>query len=156
MTDPRFTAALEELRRECGRLAAAQPGVDAIAGEPVDSDFAPDYWNYDGADLENEMWSRMPELESALDILPAGGWPAGLRAKLRHLALRLAGPLVRSALARQDAYNRRVQRQLFLDFLACKRMRQRLQLLEADRRELLGRLDIVEATLAAGEEKRHE
>jgi hypothetical protein len=156
MTDPRFAAALEELRREYGRLAAAQPGVDAVAGEPVDRDFAPDYWSYDGADLENEMWSRMSELESGLDILSAGGWPGGLRARLRHLALRLAGPLVRAALARQDAFNRRVQRQLFLDFLACKRMRQRLQLLEADRRELLARLDIVEATLAARGEDPHE
>ncbi|HOW43974.1 MAG TPA: hypothetical protein PK919_02250 [Candidatus Aminicenantes bacterium] len=156
MTDPRFAAALEELRREYGRQAAAQPDIDAIAGEKVDRDLAPDYWTYDGADLENEMWSRMPELESGLDILSLGGWPGGLRAKLRHLLLRLAGPLVRAALARQDTCNRRVQRQLFLDFLAYKRMRQRLQLLEADRRELLARLDIVEALLAAREEDRHE
>lgn len=156
MTDPRFAAALEELRREYARLAAAQPGVDAVAGEPVDREFAPDYWSYDAADLENEMWSRMSDLESGLDILSVGNWPGGLRAKLRHLALRLSGPLVRAALARQDAYNRRVQRQLFLDFLALKRMRQRIQLLETDRRELLARLDIIEATLAAGEEDRHE
>lgn len=156
MTDPSFAAALEELRREYGRLAGSQPSVDAVAGEKVDRDLAFDYWSYDAADLENEMWSRMPELEAGLDILPDRAGPAGLRGRLRHLALRLAGPLIRASLARQDQCNRRVQRQLFLDFLAFKKTRRQLQRLEADRRELLGRLDILEAMLAAREGDGHE
>ena len=113
MTQEDAADLLEEMRRECGQAAERGASVSAVAGEPVDRDLAVDYWSFGAAELESELWSRMPELEAGLDILPQGGRPAapGLAGRLRGLAgrllLRLAMPLIRRSLEKQDRFNRR-------------------------------------------------
>ena len=184
---------LEGLRRQFIREAEQAGTMEAIAGGPVDRDLPPDYWRLSDADLENELWSRIPGLDQAMldldqvmldldkamldrvqviDILPSGPLPTGpgLSAKakggFKNLLLRLAMPLIRITLEKQDRFNRitleeqdrlsRVtqekQRRLndqfkslqFIQFLTVKQLRQRLQRLESENRELRSRLDELE------------
>ncbi len=69
---------LQGLRREFSRQAEQAGTIEAIAGGPVDRDLPLDYWRFGDTDLENELWSRIPDLDramldlgQAIDILPS-------------------------------------------------------------------------------------
>ncbi len=162
MTREANAALLEELRREYGRMADRSASVSAIAGGEIDRAPAIDYWGFDPADLENELWSRLPELESGLDIVPDGAWPSApgrggrIRGRIKKLIMRLAMPLVRHSLEKQSRFNHYSRHMHFIQFLALKRMRRQVDLLEGENRELRGRLDLVEAMRAATEPADHE
>lgn len=162
MTKEEAAPLLEELRREYGRAAARSASVSAVAGEQVDRDLAVDYWSFGAADLENELWSRMPELESGLDIAPDCAWPSApglggrIRGRIKRLILRLAMPLVRHSLEKQDRFNRYAKHMHFIQFLALKRLRGQLAALEAEARELRGRLDFLEASRTPQDPDGHE
>lgn len=162
MTREANAALLAELRREYGRLADRSGSISAIAGREIDHDTAIDYWSFDPADLENELWSRMPELESGLDIEPDGAWPSApglggrIRGRIKRLILRLAMPLVRHSLEKQGRFNRYAKHMHFIQFLAFKQLRRQVDRLEGENRELRGRLDVLEATRPDTEPDGHE
>jgi hypothetical protein len=162
MTREAQAALLEELRREYGRMADGSGSISAIAGREIDHDPAIDYWSFDPADLENELWSRMPELESGLDIVPDSAWLAApgfggrIRGRIKRLIMRLALPLIRRSLEKQDRFNHYSRHMHFIQFLAFKQMRRQLNRLEGENRELRGRLDVLEALRAATEPVDHE
>jgi len=172
---------LRELRSEFASQAERAGTIEAIAGGPVDRDLPPDYWRFSDTDLENELWSRIPGLDramldlgQAIDILPSVPLPArpGLAGKIKgrfkNLVLRLAMPLVRVSLEKQDRLNRiALERQdrlngqfkhlQFIQFLTVKQLRQRLLVLEIENRELRGRLAELETENAiCGEAPNHE
>jgi len=197
---------LHGLRREFARQAEQTGTIEAIAGGPVDRDLPLDYWGFSDADLENELWSRIPELDQAMpdlgqamldldqamldlapaiDILPSRPLPAGpglsgkVKGRFKNLLLRLAMPLIRITLEKQDRLNRimlekqdrlnrvtlkkqaRLNEQFknlqFIQFLTVKQLRQRLQRLESENRELHGRLTELETENAiVGEASGHE
>ena len=203
-TDIKVT--LEGLRRQLARKAEQAGTIEAIAGGPVDRDLPLDYWGFSDADLENELWSRIPELDQAMpdlgqamldldqamldlapaiDILPSRPLPAGpglsgkVKGRFKNLLLRLAMPLIRITLEKQDRLNRimlekqdrlnrvtlkkqaRLNEQFknlqFIQFLTVKQLRQRLQRLESENRELHGRLTELETENAiVGEASGHE
>ena len=155
---------LEKLREEFAGRAERAGTIEALAGGPVDRDLPQDYWSYSDAELENELWSRLPDLDRAMldlgrdvDILPScplpakPGLPGRIKGGLKNLLLRLALPLIRVSLEKQDRLNRkameqqdRLNRQLkhlqFIQFLAVKQLRGHLLLLESENRELSNRL----------------
>jgi hypothetical protein len=262
---------LRELRLEFARRAERTGTIEAVAGGPVDRDLPPDFWHFSDTDLENELWSRIPELDQAMldldqampelgqamleldqamldldqaapelgqavfdvdqamvgqaqaiDILPSRPLPAGaglsgkVKGGIKNLLLRLAMPLVRITLEKQDRLNRMNRNALekvnalnrgalerqdrlnrmnrsameklnrlnrstlekqerlnrlnrvtletqdrlnglfkhlqFIQFLAVKQLRQRLQGLESENRKLRGRLAELEAENAVGDE----
>lgn len=154
---------LQGLRREFARQAEQTGTIEAIAGGPVDRDLPLDYWRFSDTDLENELWSRIPDLGQAIDILPSGPLPArpGLSGKakgrFKNLLLRLAMPLIRITLEKQDRLNRQFKHLQFIQFLIVKQLRQRLQRLESENRELRSRLDEQETENAiVGEASGHE
>ncbi len=172
---------LQGLRKEFTRQAEQAGTIEAVAGGPVDRDLPPDYWRFSDTDLENELWSRIPGLDRAMldlgqsvDILPSCPLPAkpGLAGKIKgifkNLMLRLAMPLVRITLEKQDRLNRialEKQNQLngqlkhlqFIQFLTVKQLRERLQRLEMENRELRGRLAELETeNVLCGEATDHE
>ena len=149
-------ALLEELRRQYGRQAQASATMTELAGEEIDRELAVDYWSYNGADLENELWSRMPELESGLDIIPDDHWPGRILGRIKRLFMRTAMPVVRRSLEKQDRFNRRSRHMHFIQFLAFKEMRRRLGELSAENRELRGRLETHEAVLSLKGSPDHE
>jgi hypothetical protein len=162
MTREANAALLEELRREYGRMADRSGSISAIAGREIDHDPAIDYWSFDPADLENELWSRMPELESGLDIVPDSAWPSApgrggrIRGRIKRLIMRLAMPLVRHSLEKQGRFNHYARHMHFIQFLALKQMRRQVDRLEGENRELRGRLDILESMRAATEPADHD
>ena len=124
---------LQGLRREFARQAEQARTIEAIAGGQVDRDLPLDYWRFSDADLENELWSRIPELDQAvpdlgqamldldqamldlaqaIDILPSSPLPAGpglsgkVKGRFKNLLLHLAMPLIRITLEKQDRLNR--------------------------------------------------
>ena len=167
---------LQGLRREFTRQAEQTGTIEAIAGGPVDRDLPLDYWRFSETDLEKELWSRIPDLDramldlsQAIDILPSGPLPSkpGLSGKVKgrfkNLLLRLAMPLIRITLEKQDRLNRitlekqdRLNHQFkhlqFIQFLTVKQLLQRLQRLESENRELRGRLAELETENAIGGE----
>jgi len=154
---------LQELRRELTRRTEQAGTIEAITGGPVDRDLPLDYWRFSDTDLENELWSRMPELDQAMDILPSGPLPArpGLSGKIKgrfkNLLLRLAMPLIRITLEKQDRLNRQFKHLQFIQFLTAKQLRQHLLRLESENRELRGRLTALEAeNTVVGETPGHE
>lgn len=172
---------LQGLRRELTHRTEQAGTIEAITGGPVDRDLPVDYWRFSDTDLENELWSRIPDLDramldsgQAIDILPSGPLPArpGLSGKVKcrfkNLLLRLAMPLIRITLEKQDRLNRitlekqdRLNRQFkhlqFIQFLTAKQLRQRLLRLESENRELCGRLTALEAeNTVVGETSGHE
>jgi hypothetical protein len=172
---------LQGLRREFTRRAEQAGTIEAIAGGAVDRDLPLDYWRFSDTDLENELWGRIPDLDrampdlgQAIDILPSGPLPAkpGLSGKVKsrfkNLLLRLAMPLIRIALEKQDRLNRitlekqgRLNHQFkhlqFIQFLTVKQLRERLWRLESENRELRGRLAELETENAiGGETSNHE
>ncbi len=149
-------AILDELRQEYGRKAESAATMTDLAGEEIDRDPVIDYWSYNGGDLENELWSRMPEMESGLDIIPDDHWPGRIRGRIKKLVMRLAMPVVRRSLEKQDRFNRRVKHLHFIQFLAFKEMRRLLKELQAENRELRGRIEIIEAVGSLTEKNRHE
>ncbi len=162
MNQEAAAALLEDLRREYGEAADRSASISAVAGAEIDRDPAIDYWSFGAADLENELWGRMPELESGLDILPQSAGPAApglagrLRGGIKRLLLRLAMPLIRRSLEKQDRFNRRAAHMHFIHFLAFKRLRSRVDGLEAENRELRGRLEALETLRDPGEPDDHE
>jgi hypothetical protein len=162
MTREANAALLEELRREYGRMADRCVSISAIAGREIDHAPAIDYWSFDPADLENELWSRMPELESGLDIVPDSAWPSApgrdgrIRGRIKRLIMRLAMPLVRHSLEKQGRFNHYARHMHFIHFLALKQMRRQVDRLEGENRELRGRLDILESMRAATEPADHD
>jgi len=124
---------LQGLRREFARQAEQTGTIEAIAGGQVDRDLPLDYWRFSDADLENELWSRIPELDQAvpdlgqamldldqamldlaqaINILPSSPLPAGpglsgkVKGRFKNLLLHLAMPLIRVSLEKQDRLNR--------------------------------------------------
>ena len=181
-TDIKVT--LEGLRRQLARKAEQAGTIEAIAGGPVDRDLQLDYWRFSDTDLENELWSRIPELDQAvpdlgqamldldqamldlaqaIDILPSSPLPArpGLSGKVKgrfkNLLLHLAMPLIRITLEKQNRLNRQFKHLQFIQFLIVKQLRQRLQRLESENRELRSCLDELEtANAIVGEASDHE
>lgn len=160
-----LTGMLEDMRGELAGRAERAGTVEAVAGGPVDRDIPQDYWQFSDEELENELWSRLLELDrSSLDpaqapnITPGGPSPAntGLSGRIKGGIKRflrwLFKPMVRITLARQGDLNRQFQHLLFIQFLAVKQMRQRLQRLERDNRELGLRLAELEIEKASGKE----
>ena len=159
---------LEKLRCEFSGQAERIEAIEDLAGEKVDGDLPQDYWSYNDAELETELWSRMPDLDRALtdsvravDIvpslpLPAGpGLPGKIKGGLKSFLLKLALPIVRVSLEKQDRLNRtaldaqeRLNRQWkhmhFIEFLTIKQLRRRLLRLEYENRELKSRLTELE------------
>jgi hypothetical protein len=136
---------LKGLRREFAHRAEGAGTIEAVAGGPVDRDIPQDYWHFTDEELENELWSRVLELDRAtidparaIDIPPDGLSPAkhGLSGRIKGAFKKLLMPLARHALARQDRLNRQFEHVLFIQFLAVKQLRQRLQRLEGENREL--------------------
>jgi len=160
-TDIRVT--LEGLRRQLARKAEQAGTIEAIAGGPVDRDLQLDYWRFSDTDLENELWSRMPELDQVIDILPSGFFTAGpglsgkVKGRFKNLLLHLAMPLIRITLEKQNRLNRQFKHLQFIQFLIVKQLRQRLQRLESENRELRSCLDELEtANAIVGEASDHE
>lgn len=156
MKDAPAAAVLDELRREYGLMADRAASVNAIAGRDIDLDPAVNYWNFDSADLENEMWNRLPELEAGLDIMPDCTWPGRIRGRIKQWMMRLALPLIHRSLEKQDRLNRRSKDMYFIQFLALKQLHQLARSLETENRKLSSRLDAIEVLLAASEPARHE
>lgn len=162
MTREANAALLEELRREYGLIVDRSASISAIAGREIDHDPAIDYWSFDPADLENELWSRMPELESGLDIVPDAAWPSTpglggrIRGRIKRQIMRLAMPLVRRSLEKQGRFNHYSRHMHFIQFLAFKQMRRQVDRLEGENRELRGRLDILESMRPATEPDDHD
>jgi len=152
---------LKGLRREFALRAEGAATVEAVAGGPVDRDIPQDYWHFTDEELENELWSRVLELDRATsdparatDIPPGGLSPAkpGLSGRIRGGFKKLLLPLVRHALARQDRLNRQFEHAQFIQFLVVRQLRQRLQKLERENRELGLRLAELEIEKAPGGE----
>ena len=156
---------LQGLRQEFTRQAEQTGTIEAIAEGPVDRDLPLDYWRFSDTDLENELWSRIPDLDramldlgQAIDILPSGPLPArpGLSGKVKgrfkNLLLRLAMPLIRITLEKQDRLNHQFKHLQFIQFLTVKKLLQRLQRLESENRELRSRLAELETENAIGGE----
>ena len=116
---------LEGLRRQFAREAEQAGTIEAIAGGPVDRDLPLDYWRFSDTDLENELWSRISELDQAMpdsgqamhdlaqaiDILPSSPLPEGpglsgkIKGRFKNLVMHLAMPLIRIILEKQGRLN---------------------------------------------------
>jgi hypothetical protein len=154
---------LQGLRRELTRRTEQAGTIEAITGGPVDRDLSLDYWRFSDTDLEYELWSRMPELDQAIDILPSGffiarpGLWGRVQGRLKNLLLHLAMPLIRITLEKQDRLNRQFKHLQFIQFLTAKQLCQRMLRLESENRELGGRLTALEAeNIIVGETSGHE
>jgi len=162
MTEPSGANILETLLQEYRRFAAKTESISEIAGREIDRDLPVDYWTYTASDLESELWSRFPQLEAGLDIIPDPSWPASpglvgrIKGRAKKLILRLAMPLIRRTLEKQDRFNRQSKDMLFIQFLAIKQICRQVKELEAENRELRSRLDIIEAKQSAMEPANHE
>ena len=155
-------SALEKMRREFALRAERAKTVEDLAGGPVDRDHPQDLWSFNDEELENELWSRILELDDAtrdpagLTDVPAGvlagrSGPWGkIKGRVKRLLLRMTRPLARARLARQARLNRQFEHAQFIHFLTIKKMRQRLERLERDHRELELRLAGVEMEKAPG------
>ncbi len=154
-----ITGMLEGLRGEFALRAEQARTIEALTGGPVDCEIPQDYWHFSDEELENELWSRVLELDrETLDpaqatVTPPGSLsPAktGLSGKIKGGFKKLLLPLVRYTLARQNRLNRQLEHLHFIQFLAVKQMRQRLQRLERENREMGLRLADMEIGKAPG------
>jgi hypothetical protein len=152
---------LKGLRREFALRAERAETIEAVAGGPVDRDIPQDYWHFSDEELENELWSRVLELDRATanPLLTTDAPPdnlstakPGLSGKIKGGFKKLLSPLVRHALARQDRLNRQFEHAQFIQLLVVKQLRQRLQKLERENRELGLRLAELEIEKAPGGE----
>lgn len=154
---------LRGLRSEFALRAERAGTIEAVAGGPVDRDIPQDYWHFSDEELENELWSRLLELDRATlnparatDVPPGNVAPAspGLSGKIKggikRILLWLFQPLARITLARQGDLNRQFQHLQFIQFLVVKQMRQRLRRLERENRELGLRLAEMEIEKTPG------
>lgn len=138
---------LEGMRKEYALRAERAGTVEALAGGPVDRDIPQDYWHFSDEELENELWSRLLELDRPA---PDPGSSGKIKRGIKRCVLWLFKPLVRLTSARQGVLNRQLQHLQFIQFLAVKQMRQRLQRLERENRELGLRLADMEIGKAPG------
>lgn len=156
---------LEGMRKELALRAERAGTIEAVAGGPVDRDIPQDYWLFSDEELENELWSRLLELDRSTldparvpDVPPGSLAPAGpglsgkIKGGIKRFLLWLFKPLVRITLARQGDLNRKFEHLQFIQFLAVKQMRQRLQRLERENRELSFRMAELEIEKAPGGE----
>lgn len=156
---------LRELRGEFARRADEAGTVEAVAGGPVDTDPPRDLWSFDDDDLENELWSRILELDQAVcdpaqavNVQPGAPSPAGpgpwakFKSRINGRLLRLIWQRIQPAMDRQDRMNRRFKHLQFVEFLAVKRLRQRLRKLEDENRGLRFRLAEMEIERSPGDE----
>jgi hypothetical protein len=155
-------AALEKMRQEFALRADRAGTVGDLAGGPVDRDHPQDFWSFTDEELENELWGRIAELDGltrdpgALAEPPTGSaagrsGPWGkIKGAVKKAILRMTRPLARARFARQARLNRRFEHAQFVQFLAAKKMRLRLEDLERANRELELRLAAIEMEKASG------
>ncbi len=161
--NPASRSILDELIQEYRIQISRMDSIQAIVGEEIDQDRPVGYWNYNSADLENELYSRIPQMEAGQDIVPDRHWPGAdnrlisrFKGLIKKLVMRLALPLIRRSLEKQGNLNLLSKETQFLQFLSVRQINQRMQKLEEENRELRSRLDLIEAAQTATEPVHHD
>jgi hypothetical protein len=129
-------ATLHELRELYAAALEAAPGIDALAGAAVDREIAVDFWKLSRAELELEMWKRLPILDADADCLP-GGPIRSHRPRLgkaivlaKKVMRRLSAPYSSMLLQKQNQLNRELVTFQLLGFLRLRLLDRKIRALE--------------------------
>jgi hypothetical protein len=131
---------IKKTLRELKELYAAEKGrlsqIDRLAGEAVDRDIVTDFWELSNAEIENEMFRRLSDLDADADCLPGGAlashrrWLGKPIVFFKKVLRRLAAPYSSMLLQKQNRLNRELVTFQLLGFLKFRHLDRRLRTIE--------------------------